>query len=172
MTQRPIVPLVLAVALFGAIIYIMRLNAEVSNLRQGTGARPAETARQPVSSAPRTFTDEQRQSMLSALRTEEGPVRKVWFVVDQSKPEPVARPEAILLATGSERDLARDHPETLVVVVRVRLIVGTRLVVPHERLEALGLESLEERALGRRPRLVPRDPFERHQPGFGPTITT
>ena len=36
MTQRPIVPLVLAVALFGAIIYIMRLNAEVTNLRQGT----------------------------------------------------------------------------------------------------------------------------------------
>ena len=90
MTQRPIVPLVLAVALFGAIIYIMRLNAEVTNLRQGTGGRPVETARQPVSSAPRTFTDEQRQSMLSALRSEEGPVRKVWFVVDQSKAEPVA----------------------------------------------------------------------------------
>ena len=90
MTQRPIVPLVLAVALFGAIIYIMRLNAEVTNLRQGAGGRPAETARQPISSAARTFTDEQRQSMLSVLRTEEGPVRKVWFVVDQAKAEPSA----------------------------------------------------------------------------------
>jgi hypothetical protein len=90
MTQRPIVPLVLAVALFGAIIYIMRLNAEVASLRQGTSRRPAETARQPVSSAPRTFTDAQYQSMLSTLRGEEGPVRKVWFVVDQTKTEPAA----------------------------------------------------------------------------------
>src|ERR1041384_7993577 len=90
MTQRPIVPLVLAVALFGAIIYIMRLNAEVTTLRQDTAGRPAavETPRQRVSSSPRTFTDEQRQAMLSALRSEEGPVRKVWFVVDQTKSEP------------------------------------------------------------------------------------
>ena len=62
MTQRPIVPLVLAVALFGAIIYIMRLNSEVTTLRQDTAGRPAaaETPRQRVSSGPRTFTDEQR----------------------------------------------------------------------------------------------------------------
>ena len=50
MTQRPIVPLVLAVALFGAIIYIMRLNAEVTTLRQDTAGRPAaaETDRKSV----------------------------------------------------------------------------------------------------------------------------
>src|SRR5207244_6197082 len=86
--------------------------------------------------------------------------------------EPVAGAEPMVLATGSERDLAGDHPQALVVVVRVRLIVGARVVAPHERLESLGLEPLEEPALGRRPRLVPRDPFELHQPGFGPTITT
>ena len=95
MTQRPIVPLVLAVALFGAIIYIMRLNAEVSTLRQsggGGGRAAADPVRQPapVSSAPRTLTDEQRQAMLSTLRGEEGPVKKVWFVVDQGRAEPAA----------------------------------------------------------------------------------
>ncbi len=97
MAQRLILPVVLAVALFGAIVYIVRLQAELTELREGTGQRPAATAAARPSQAPtapgatgpaRSLTDEQRQAMLEVLRGETGSVRKVWFQVEQNKSEP------------------------------------------------------------------------------------
>jgi len=96
MMQRPVVPVILAVALFGAIVYIIRLQSELTALREGTGRRPAATAAaRPQATpatpgAPRSLTDEQRQAMLDTLRAETGSVKKVWFQVEQGKPEPAA----------------------------------------------------------------------------------
>src|SRR5207302_9132138 len=77
--------------------------------------------------------------------------------------EAVARAEAELLALGAERDLAVDHPEALVVIVRVGRVVGVGRIDPEERLEAVRRETRGERALGRRLRSVPRNSFETRQ---------
>src|SRR5207245_10746322 len=61
--------------------------------------------------------------------------------------EAVARAEAELLALGAEGDLALDHPQALVVVVRVRRVVGVGRIDPEERLVAVGGETGGERAL-------------------------
>ena len=101
MAQRPIVPVVLAIALFGAIVYIIRLQSELTALREGTGRRPAPTAAarpQPTPAtpgAPRTLTDDQRQAMVDTLRAETGSVKKVWFQVEQGKAEPAAYAKAL-----------------------------------------------------------------------------
>jgi hypothetical protein len=95
MAQRLVVPVVLAVALFGAIVYIVRLQSEVTALRDAVAQRPAAApprrpASQATSSAPRTLTAEQRQAMIDVLKGEPGPVRKVWFQVEASRAEPAA----------------------------------------------------------------------------------
>jgi hypothetical protein len=92
MVQRLVLPIVLGVALFAAVVYIVRLQSELRTLREATGARPAATAaRQRPSPGPgRTLAEEQRRAMLEVLRAEAGPVKKVWFQVEQSKPEPAA----------------------------------------------------------------------------------
>jgi hypothetical protein len=100
MMQRLILPVALAVALFGAIVYIVRLQGEVEALKKAGGQAPATaTARSPAapsSAGPaRTVTDEQRQAMLEVLRSETGPVRKVWFQVEQNKPEHAAFEKAL-----------------------------------------------------------------------------
>ena len=102
MTQRPIVPVILAIALFGAIVYIIRLQSELTAMREGTGGRrPAQTATarpQPAPAtpgAPRSLTDEQRTAMIDTLRAETGSVKKVWFQVEQGKAEPAAYAKAL-----------------------------------------------------------------------------
>jgi len=94
MVQRLIIPAALAVALFAAVTYILRLQHEITVLREGGGQRSAASApRAPspaASAAPRTLTDEQRRAMIEALGAETGSVRKVWFQVEQNRPEPAA----------------------------------------------------------------------------------
>ncbi len=93
MVQRVGIPAALAIALFAAIVYIMRLQSELASLRQAVGARqgaPAARAPGATPGAPRTITDEQRQAMLEVLRAETGPVRKVWFQVEQNRAESAA----------------------------------------------------------------------------------
>src|SRR5882724_3726146 len=77
--------------------------------------------------------------------------------------EAVARAEAELLSLGAERDLAVDHPEALVVIVRVRRVVGVGRIDPEERLEAVGRETRGERTLRRRVRTLPWNSFETHE---------
>src|SRR5947208_1769811 len=65
-------------------------------------------------------------------------------------------------ALAAEGDLAVDHPQALVVIVRVRRVVGVGRIDPEERLEAVGDETGGERLLRRRRRAVPRNSFETH----------
>src|SRR5262249_50819045 len=74
--------------------------------------------------------------------------------------EAIARAEVELLPLGTEGDLAFDHPEALVVVVRVLRVVGVGRIDPDERLEALGRQTGGERTLRRRLRAAPRNSFE------------
>jgi uncharacterized membrane protein len=94
MAQRLVLPVALAVALFGAIVYIVRLQRELEVLRQSVAQRPSAAApRTPpagTTAMPRTLTPEQRQAMTDVLRGETGSVRKVWFQVEQTKAEPAA----------------------------------------------------------------------------------
>src|SRR5437762_3351156 len=76
--------------------------------------------------------------------------------------EAVARAEAKLLALGAEGDLAVDHPEALVVIVRVGRVVGVGRIDPEERLEAVGRETRGERALRWCVGAVPWNSFETH----------
>lgn len=97
MQQRSTVSVVLGVALLAALAYIVHLQSELRALRE-TPARPAATAARPSPASPgaaRTLTDEQRQAMLEVLRAETGPVKKVWFQVEQGKSEPVAFANAL-----------------------------------------------------------------------------
>jgi uncharacterized membrane protein len=94
MGQRLVLPVVLAVALLGAVVYIVRLRSEVGALRPPSAAGPA-TSPSPISTAPRTLTDEQRSAMLELLRSEAGPMHKVWFQVEQTRPEPAAFQKAL-----------------------------------------------------------------------------
>src|SRR5439155_23661646 len=91
--------------------------------------------------------------------------------------EAVARAEAELLPLGAEGDLALDHPQALVVVVRVGGVVGVGRVGPGEGLEAVGREAGSKRTLRRRLRAVPRNSFETHgadspfgYPGTGSSV--
>lgn len=101
MMQRLILPVVLAVALFGAIVYIVRLRAEMSTLRPATARQTATptpgapAAPSPTSSEPRSITPEQKSAMLEVLRSETGSIRKVWFQVEQTRPEPAAFQKAL-----------------------------------------------------------------------------
>jgi uncharacterized membrane protein len=101
MAQRLVVPVVLAVALFGAIVYIVRLQSELTTLRDSVAQRQpaAAPARKPpsptASAAPRTLTAEQREAMLTTLREETGPVRKAWLQVESTKAEPAAYTKAL-----------------------------------------------------------------------------
>ena len=100
MMQRLILPVALTVVLFGAIVYIVRLQGELDTIKKGGGQAPAATAARssaaPASAgAARALTDEQRQAMLEVLRSETGGVRKVWFQVEQNKPEPAAFQKAL-----------------------------------------------------------------------------
>lgn len=101
MSQRSVVPVVLAAALFAAVMYIVRLRAEVNSLRQGTAPVAArETPRDAaapsaVSTEPRVLTAEQRSTMLELLNGESGSMKKVWFQVEQGRPEPVAFQKAL-----------------------------------------------------------------------------
>src|SRR5205809_779691 len=63
---------------------------------------------------------------------------------------------------GAEGDLAVDHPEALVVVVRVRRVVGVGRIDPEERLEAVGRETRGERALRGLVGALPGNLFETH----------
>jgi len=93
MMQRLVLPIALGIALFAAVVYIVRLQSELRALREATGARPAATAARQPPPPPgpgRTLADEQRRAMLEVLRGEAGPVKKVWFQVEQAKPEPAA----------------------------------------------------------------------------------
>jgi hypothetical protein len=92
MKQPLVLPIVLGVALFGAVLYIVHLQSELSALRDASGRRPAATAaRAPASpGAARTLSGDQRQAMLDVLRGEGGPVKKVWFQVERAKSEPAA----------------------------------------------------------------------------------
>jgi hypothetical protein len=100
MERRLILPVALAVLLFGAVVYIARLRAEITTLRKAA-RQPTATASAPTppaqgtSAAPRTLTEEQRQAMVEVLRAETGPVRKVWFQVELAKPEPLAYQKAL-----------------------------------------------------------------------------
>src|SRR5439155_2896446 len=76
--------------------------------------------------------------------------------------EAVARAEAELLALGAEGDLALDHPQALVVVVRVRRVVGVGRIDPEERLVAVGGETGGERALRGLVGALPGNLFETH----------
>jgi hypothetical protein len=98
MGQRLILPVVLAVALFGAIVYIVRLRSEVGTLRppsahQASSSSP--TSPSPTSTVPRTITAEQHTAMLDVLRSETGSVHKVWFQVETNRPEPAGFQKAL-----------------------------------------------------------------------------
>ncbi|HJQ82938.1 MAG TPA: hypothetical protein VKA21_02605 [Candidatus Binatia bacterium] len=93
---RLALPIGLAIALFAAIVYIVRLQAQMTSLRDGGGTAPrTATAQPPAAAAPatpgptRTLTDEQKQGMLEVLRGETSEVRRVWFQVD-ARAEPTA----------------------------------------------------------------------------------
>ena len=99
MMQRLVLPVALAVALFGAIVYIVRLQSELAALRQTVAQRPGAPAVRPptppVATKPRTLTGEQKQAIIDALRGETGSVRKVWFHVEQTRAEPAAFARAL-----------------------------------------------------------------------------
>jgi hypothetical protein len=65
------------------------------------------------------------------------------------KHQPITGAQRVAVAADTERDLALDYPEALVVVVGVRLVVGARVVAPTEDLEALGLKPFAQRSLAR-----------------------
>ena len=99
MMQRLVLPVALAVALFGAIVYIVRLQSELAALRQTVAQRAGAPAVRPptppVATKPRTLTGEQKQAIIDALRGETGSVRKVWFHVEQTRAEPAAFARAL-----------------------------------------------------------------------------
>src|SRR5205823_10562935 len=74
----------------------------------------------------------------------------------------VAGTEAELAPLGAERDLARDDPDALVVVVRVRGVVGAGVVGPLEDGEAIALEALAEGGFGGSVGAGPGDDLESH----------
>src|SRR5437016_14640084 len=89
-------------------------------------------------------------------------VQRVLFRSALGEHEAITRAEVELLPLGAEGDLALDHPEALVVVVRMRRVVGVGRIGPREGLEAVGGEARGERALGRLVRALPGNLFETH----------
>src|SRR4030095_8215157 len=70
------------------------------SLRQGTPTAAREAPRDApsppsLSPEPRVLSAEQRSTMLEVLNGETGSVKKVWFQVEQSRPEPVAFQKAL-----------------------------------------------------------------------------
>ena len=78
------------------------------------------------------------------------------------KHQPVAGPEEVTLRPDAEGDLALDHPQALVVIVRVGLVVGRCVVAPAEDLEAFGFQPLAQRSFARLTGLAPADDLELH----------
>src|SRR5207249_10890626 len=74
----------------------------------------------------------------------------------------VAGTEAELAPLGAERDLARDDPDALVVVVRVRGVVGAGVVGPLEDGEAIAIEAPAEGGFGGDVGPGPGDQLEAH----------
>jgi hypothetical protein len=85
MVRRLALPLVLLAVLFGMVVYIRRTAGRFPP-PPGAGDRAA-AAKQ---AGGRTLTAEQRAAMLDVLKGESGPVKKVWLMVEQSKPEHLA----------------------------------------------------------------------------------
>jgi hypothetical protein len=94
MGQRLVLPVVLAVALFGAIVYIVRLRSEVGAPHPPGAVRQAGSP-SPTSAVQRTITAEQRTAMVDVLRSDTGAVHKVWFQVEQNRPEPATFQKAL-----------------------------------------------------------------------------
>src|SRR5437764_507279 len=65
-------------------------------------------------------------------------------------------------AGDAEGDLSLDDPQALVVVMRVRLVVGARVVTPAEDLEAFVSEAARQGAFARLRRLGPAQHLELH----------
>ena len=78
------------------------------------------------------------------------------------KHQPATGPQGITLRPDAEGDLALDHPQALVVIVRVGLVVGRRVVAPAEDLEAFGFQPLAQRSFARLTGLAPADDLELH----------
>jgi hypothetical protein len=76
--------------------------------------------------------------------------------------EPVAGLEGVALGADPERDLSSDEPEAFVVVVRVRLIVGSGVVAPTKDLETFRLQLPAQRSFARLDDPFPPDDFELH----------
>ena len=85
MVRRLAVPLVVLAVLVGMVVYIRRTAGRFPP-PPGAGDRAA-AAKQ---AGGRTLTAEQRAAMLDVLKGESGPVKKVWLMVEQSKPEHLA----------------------------------------------------------------------------------
>jgi len=81
-------PLVLAVAVAAIALVVVR---------RGPAGRDAANDNPPPRIAPtatggpaRSLTDDQRQAMLDVLKADPGPERKIWFQVEQNRPEALA----------------------------------------------------------------------------------
>ena len=82
MVRRLALPLFVVVVLVGMVVYIRRT---AGNFPPPPGAGDRAAAR-----PTRNLTAEQRATMLDVLNGESGPVKKVWLLVEQSKPEHLA----------------------------------------------------------------------------------
>jgi len=94
MAKRVALGAALLAIVVGVALYVQRLHSELTKLRSGPSAETRATAPAGVQ-PPRTLSDEQRQAMLEVLRSEAGTTRKVWFQVEQGRPEPVAYQKAL-----------------------------------------------------------------------------
>jgi len=85
MVRRLALPLVVLVVLVGMVVYIRRTAGKYppppAAGDRAAAAKPADA---------RNLTTEQRAGMLDVLKGESGPVKKVWLLVEQSKPEHLA----------------------------------------------------------------------------------
>jgi hypothetical protein len=80
MVRRLALPLVVLAVLVGIGLYSRRTTGNSAPADRSAGGKPAG----------RSLTAEQRARMLEVLKGEPGPVKKIWMLVEQSKPEHLA----------------------------------------------------------------------------------
>jgi hypothetical protein len=85
MARRLALPLVVLVVLFGMVVYIRRTAGRYPPPPGAAGRAGAAKV-----AGGRTLTAEQRAAMQDVLKGESGPVKKIWLMVEQSKPEHLA----------------------------------------------------------------------------------
>src|SRR5580765_5306599 len=120
MVRRLALPLVVLAVLFGMVVYIRRTAGRFPP-PPGAGDRAA-AAKQ---AGGRALTAEQRAAMLDVLKGESGPVKKVWLLVEQSKPEHLAyetQIEEVFRDAGW--DVIAKDPGGMVIQPGIFLLVG------------------------------------------------